>query len=62
MSMNLTSAEPILRIHAELADIQQFGKTPYGERRIINILGGTGRGPAQGQHPARRRRLADRAR
>ena len=39
--MNLTSAEPILRIHAELADIQQFGKTPVGERRVINILGGT---------------------
>lgn len=43
--MNLVSAEPILRIHAELADILQFGKTPIGERRVINILGGTVEGP-----------------
>ena len=43
--MNLVSAEPILRIHAELADILHFGKTPIGERRVINILGGTVEGP-----------------
>ena len=47
--MNLTSAEPILRIHAELADIQQFGKTPVGERRVINILGGTVEGRLTGR-------------
>jgi len=32
--------EPIFRIHAQLADILSLGPTPYGERRIINILGG----------------------
>ena len=47
--MNLTSAEPILRIHAELADIQQFGRTPIGERRVINILGGTVEGRVKGR-------------
>jgi hypothetical protein len=34
------SADPIFRIHAELAEILPLGQTPYGERRIINILGG----------------------
>jgi Protein of unknown function (DUF3237) len=34
------SAEPIFRIHAELAEILTLGQTPRGERRIINILGG----------------------
>jgi len=34
------SAEPLFRIHAELADILKLGDTPYGERRIVNILGG----------------------
>ena len=43
--MSLLSAEPILRIYAELADILQFGPTPIGERRVINILGGTVQGP-----------------
>ena len=36
----MLSAEPIFRIHCELADILPLGSTPYGERRIINILGG----------------------
>jgi hypothetical protein len=35
------SGQPIFRIHAELADILPLGQTPLGERRIINILGGT---------------------
>ena len=47
--MNLISAEPILRIHAELADILQFGKTPVGERRVIHILGGTVEGRLKGR-------------
>jgi Protein of unknown function (DUF3237) len=34
------SQNPFLRIHAELADILHLGRTPYGERRVINILGG----------------------
>ena len=41
----MLSPEPIFRVHAELADILQFGKTPYGERRVINILGGRVEGP-----------------
>ncbi|MBV9347236.1 MAG: DUF3237 domain-containing protein [Pseudolabrys sp.] len=28
-------------IQAELAPIQRLGATPYGERRVINITGGT---------------------
>jgi hypothetical protein len=36
----MISQNPILCIHAELADILQLGRTPYGERRVINILGG----------------------
>lgn len=47
--VNLFSAEPILRIRAELADIQQFGKTPVGERRVINILGGSVEGRVRGK-------------
>jgi hypothetical protein len=47
--MTLISPEPILRIHAELADILHFGATPIGERRVINILGGTVTGKLNGQ-------------
>jgi hypothetical protein len=36
----MISSESIFRIHAELADILQLGRTPYGERRIIDIRGG----------------------
>lgn len=36
----MISSEPLFRVHAELADILHLGVTPYGERRIINILGG----------------------
>jgi hypothetical protein len=36
----MISQAPIFTIHAELADIRQFGTTPYGERRVIDILGG----------------------
>ena len=35
---------PLFTIHAELAGIMNLGRTPYGERRIIDILGGTVRG------------------
>jgi hypothetical protein len=38
--MPLLSAEPIFRIHAEVADMRSFGATPYGERRVIDIVGG----------------------
>ena len=43
--MPLISETPILIIRAELAGILKLGQTPYGERRIINILGGTVEGP-----------------
>lgn len=36
----MISAKPIFTIRAELADILHMGRTPYGERRVINILGG----------------------
>jgi hypothetical protein len=37
--------QPIFTIHAELAGIMNLGRTPYGERRVIDILGGTVSGP-----------------
>jgi len=36
----MISPTPIFHIHAELADILHLGRTPYGERRMIGILGG----------------------
>lgn len=36
----MISPAPIFRIHAELADILHLGSTPYGERRMIGIIGG----------------------
>jgi hypothetical protein len=36
----MLSPEPLFRIHADLADILHLGQTPYGDRRVINILGG----------------------
>jgi hypothetical protein len=38
--MNLVSSEPIFHVDAELADIRDFGETPYGHRRVIDIIGG----------------------
>jgi hypothetical protein len=43
--MTLLSEKPILLIQCQLESILKFGVTPYGERRIINILGGTVEGP-----------------
>jgi len=43
--MIMISQAPIFNIHAELADIRSFGQTPYGERRVIDILGGRVEGP-----------------
>jgi hypothetical protein len=37
--------EPIFTIHAELADIMNLGRTPFGERRVIGILSGSVQGP-----------------
>ncbi len=33
--------QPIFTIRAELEAITSLGRTPYGERRVIGILGGT---------------------
>jgi hypothetical protein len=43
--MSILSAQPIFTIRSGLAGIQKLGATPYGERRIINILDGTVDGP-----------------
>jgi hypothetical protein len=42
---SLISSAPIFTIAAELAPIMNLGATPYGERRIIAITGGTVSGP-----------------
>lgn len=41
----MISREPIFHIHADLAEITEVGATPYGDRRVIEILGGTVEGP-----------------
>jgi len=43
--MPLLSDQPIFTIHSPLGDIQRIGNTPYGERRVIDIHGGTVDGP-----------------
>ena len=40
----MLNKEPIFTIRAELSGILNLGRTPYGERRIIDITGGTVRG------------------
>ena len=40
----MLSKQPIFTIEAELEAITNLGRTPYGERRMIGILGGTVRG------------------
>jgi hypothetical protein len=41
---SMLGTQPIFTIHAELEPIMNLGHTPYGERRIIGITGGTVRG------------------
>jgi hypothetical protein len=41
----MPSLQPIFTVTAELGAILEFGRTPYGERRVIDILGGTVAGP-----------------
>jgi hypothetical protein len=43
--MPLVSDQPIFTIHSPLGGIQRLGQTPYGERRIIDIQGGSVDGP-----------------
>ena len=40
----MLGTQPIFQIHAELAAITNLGRTTDRERRIIDILGGTGTG------------------
>ena len=37
----MLGSQPIFQIRADLAAINDLGRTPYGQRRIIDILGGT---------------------
>ncbi len=37
----MIAQEPLFQVHARLAGIMNLGQTPYGERRIISILGGS---------------------
>lgn len=41
----MLGTQPIFQIHAELAAALELGRTPYGERRIVDILGGAVDGP-----------------
>lgn len=41
----MISPQPLFQVRAELADILHLGATPYGERRIIHILGSSVEGP-----------------
>jgi hypothetical protein len=41
----MLSGEPIFRMQVEVADPLLLGPTPYGERRIVQILGGRVEGP-----------------
>ena len=45
----MISEEPILRIQAELGEIVDAGTTPYGGRRVIEILGGRVEGRIAGR-------------
>jgi hypothetical protein len=41
----MVGEQPIFIVHVELAPVLAFGHTPYGERRVIDIVGGSVRGP-----------------
>ena len=41
----MLSKEPIFHIDCAVGEIQRFGNTPYGERRVIDITGGRVHGP-----------------
>lgn len=45
----MISEKPILRIHADLGEIVEAGTTPYGGRRVIEILGGRVEGKVRGK-------------
>jgi len=41
----MLGSQPIFSIRADLETITSLGRTPYGERRVIGILGGSVNGP-----------------
>jgi Protein of unknown function (DUF3237) len=41
---NVLGIEPIFTIRAELEAIMNLGRTPYGERRVVGITGGSVQG------------------
>jgi Protein of unknown function (DUF3237) len=41
----MLGAQPIFTIQAERETIMNLGRTHYGQRRVIGVLGGTVRGP-----------------
>jgi Protein of unknown function (DUF3237) len=41
----MLGSQPIFSIRAELETITNLGRTPYGERRMIGIIGGSVSGP-----------------
>ncbi|HXZ23091.1 MAG TPA: DUF3237 domain-containing protein [Pseudolabrys sp.] len=43
-TLSMLGKQPIFTIRADLEAITSLGRTPYGERRVIGILGGTVRG------------------
>jgi hypothetical protein len=45
----MLGTQPMLVVDAELDDILRFGTTPYGERRIVGIAGGTVSGRVTGR-------------
>jgi hypothetical protein len=42
---SLVGNEPIFTVDAELEAVLSLGHTPYGERRVVGITGGTVQGP-----------------
>ena len=45
----MISNEPIFRIRADVGEIVEAGNTPYGGRRVIEILGGSVAGRVNGK-------------
>jgi hypothetical protein len=41
----MLSSAPIFTVQAELETMMTLGRTPYGERRMVGITGGTVKGP-----------------
>jgi hypothetical protein len=41
----MLSCAPIFTVQAELEAVMMLGRTPYGERRMVAITGGTVKGP-----------------